>query len=203
MKMNTPVPFVIEKSHDGERAYDIYSRLLEDRIVFIGTDIDDDLANSIIAQLLLLDQKDSSRDIKLYINSHGGSVTAGLAILDTIEYIKADVMTVCVGLAASMGAVLLSSGAKGKRFALPNSRMMIHEPNQVVTRGQVITATEQEIDTKVFLEMRDQLVSILAKNTGHTVRKVRKHIDRDYWLTSEKAVEFGLIDSIIQNKPEN
>jgi len=193
------VPFVIEKTGDSERVYDIYSRLLEDRIVFIGQEIDDDLANSVVAQLLLLDQKDSTRDIKLYINSYGGSVTAGMAIYDTINYIKAEVTTVCVGVAASMASVLLAAGTGGKRLALPNSRIMIHEPRQ--TSIGSMSTSEQIIDTKLIMDMRDQLVRLLAKHTNQTERKLKKDIKEDCWFKPEEALKYGLIDKIVAEKP--
>lgn len=195
------VPFVVEKGNDTERTYDIYSRLLEDRIVFIGTEITNSVANSIIAQLLLLDQRDDSRDIKLYINSGGGSVTAGMAIYDTINYIRSDVMTVCVGLAASMGALLLAAGTKGKRISLPNSRIMIHEPLQT-SGGQSITTTDQKIDTDLLIDMRRQLAEILIDKTGQNRNKILKDIQRDYWMNPPEALKYGLIDRIIDKKPE-
>jgi ATP-dependent Clp protease, protease subunit len=195
-------PFVVERKGNKEIIYDIYSKLLEDRIIFIGEDITDEFANDIIVQLLLLDQKDSTRDIKLYINSSGGSITAGLAIYDTIKYIRAEVNTVCIGMAASMSAVLLSSGTKGKRFSLPNSRIMIHEPRQR-QQQDALTVTEQIIDTDVIISMREQLTNILANNTGQPANKVLKDIKQDYWLTPEKAVNYGIIDSIITTRPED
>jgi ATP-dependent Clp protease, protease subunit len=202
MKRTSGLPYVIEKGTDGERSYDIYSRLLEDRIIFLGTEINDTVANAIIAQLLLLDQKDSSRDISLYINSPGGSVTAGLAILDTINYLNSNVRTVCVGMAASMAAILLSAGAKGKRIALPNSHIMIHQPNQTMG-GQTMTVTEQEIDLKLIKTMKKQLIDILAKNCGQPVKKVYKDCEFDKWFSAKAAKEYGLIDDIIlKKKPE-
>lgn len=194
------VPFVIEKKGNSERVYDIYSRLLEDRIIFIGQEIDDDLANSVVAQLLLLDQKDNTRDIKLYVNSYGGSVTSGMAIYDTIKYIKSDVTTVCVGVAASMASILLMCGTKGKRLALPNSRIMIHEPRQFTGQGRIATASEQIIDTKLIVDMRDQLVGIVAKSTGQTERKIKKDMKEDYWFKPSEALEYGLVDKIVTEK---
>ena len=196
------VPFVIDKVDGSERVYDIYSRLLEDRIIFIGSDIDDDLANSVIAQLLLLDQKDSTRDIKLYINSCGGVVTAGMAIYDTMQYIKADVVTVCVGMAASMAALLMSSGTKGKRLVLPNSRLMIHEPRHR-PGSDIVTVSEQIIDTDLFINMREQTAQIIAKNTGKKLSQVMKDIKLDKWFTAEEAVKYGLADDIVISKPED
>jgi len=196
------VPFVIDKVDGSERVYDIYSRLLEDRIIFIGSDIDDELANSVIAQLLLLDQKDSTRDIKLYINSCGGVVTAGMAIFDTMQYIKADVSTVCVGIAASMSAILLSSGTRGKRFVLPNSRVMIHEPRHR-PGSDTITVSEQLIDTDVFVDMRRQTAKILAENTNQKLNTVMKDIKLDKWFNAEESVKYGLADEIIIHKPED
>lgn len=202
MKKTSGLPYVIEKGNDGERSYDIYSRLLEDRIIFLGTEIDDTVANAIIAQLLLLDQKDSTRDISLYINSPGGSVTAGLAILDTINYLNSNVRTVCVGMAASMAAVLLSAGAKGKRIALPNCHIMIHQPNQTF-RNQTLTVTEQEIDLKLSKRMKKQLIEILANNCGQPYKTVYKDCEFDKWFTSLEAKDYGIIDEIItKKKPE-
>jgi ATP-dependent Clp protease, protease subunit len=187
------IPTVIEKTHHGERAYDIYSRLLKDRIIFIGTPIDDQIANSVIAQLLYLESEDSSKDIKLYINSPGGSVSAGFAIYDTMQYIKPDVTTICVGLAASMGAFLLSSGKKGKRFSLPNSKIMIH---QVMggTQGQ---ASDIKIQAEEILKVKDSLNKILAKNTGKPLKQVEKDTDRDYYMTAQESVDYGLVDKIV------
>jgi ATP-dependent Clp protease, protease subunit len=198
-----PTPFVVEKKGSKEVIYDIYSKLLEDRIIFIGNDITDELANDIIVQLLLLDQKDSTRDIRLYINSSGGSITAGLAIYDTIKYIRAEVSTVCIGMAASMAAVLLSSGTKGKRFSLPNSRIMIHEPRQRQHQDSTFTVSEQIIDTDVIVSMRDQLAGILADNTGQSREKIVKDIKQDFWLNPTDAVTYGIIDSIITTRPED
>ena len=187
------MPSVIEKSQFGERAYDIYSRLLRERIIFLGGPIDDHVANLIVAQLLYLEHTDSKKDISFYINTPGGSVTAGLAILDTMNHIKCDVSTVCVGIAASMGAVLMSAGAKGKRFALPNSEIMMHQP-MGGTEGQ---ASDIAITAKNILRARDNLYSILSKNTGKTVGQIEKDADRDYWMNSEEAKKYGIIDAIM------
>ncbi len=192
------IPTVIEKSQFGERAYDIYSRLLNERIIFLGGPIDDHTANLVIAQLLYLDHTDPKKDIYLYINSPGGSVTAGLAILDTMGFVKADVSTICVGIAASMGAVLLSAGAKGKRFALPNSEVMIHQ----VMGGAEGQASDIAINAKHILRTKDTLNKILAKNTGQTVTQIEKDSDRDYWMTSDEAKKYGIIDDIV-SKPKN
>ncbi len=187
------IPTVIEKTMNGERAYDIYSRLLNERIIFLGGAIDDHTANLIIAQLLYLDHSDSKKDIYLYINSPGGSVTAGLAILDTMNFVKPNVSTICVGIAASMGAVLLSAGAKGKRFALPNSEVMIHQ----VMGGAEGQASDIALSAKHILRTKDTLNKILAKNTGNKFEQVEKDSDRDYWLTSDEAKKYGIIDAII------
>ncbi len=188
------IPTVIEKSHDGERAFDIYSRLLKERIIFLTGAIDDRVANTIIAQLLFLEAEDPKKDIYLYINSPGGHVSAGLAILDTMNHIKPDVATMCVGIAASMGALLLSSGQKGKRFALPNSEVMIHQPLGGV-QGQ---ATDIEITARNIIKTRDKLNKILAENTGQKIDKVAKDVDRDYWMDSEEAKKYGIIDTIMK-----
>lgn len=188
------IPTVIEKTHHGERAYDIYSRLLKDRIIFLGTAIDDTVANAIIAQMLFLESQDKEKDIKLYINSPGGSVTAGLAIYDTMQYIKPDVSTICVGMAASMGAVLLASGAQGKRYALPNSEVMIH---QVLggTKGQ---ATDIKIHADRIIRMKESLNKILAKHSGQTLKKVSDDTERDYFMEAADAKKYGLIDKVIK-----
>ena len=191
------IPTVIEKSQFGERAYDIYSRLLNERIIFLGGPIDDHMANLVIAQLLYLDHTDPKKDISLYINSPGGSVTAGLAILDTMGFVKADVSTICVGIAASMGAVLLSAGAKGKRFSLPNSEVMIHQ----VMGGTEGQASDIAISAKHILRTKDTLNKILSKNTGQSVSQVEKDADRDYWMTSEEAKKYGIVDEIV-SKPK-
>ncbi len=187
------IPTVIEKSQNGERAYDIYSRLLKERIIFLGGPIDDDTANIVIAQLLFLQSEDPKKDIMMYINSPGGSVTSALAILDTMNFIKADVSTVCVGLAASAGALLLSSGAKGKRFALTNSEIMIHQPSGG-TEGR---ASDIEISAKHILQTRENLNKILAKNTGQSLSKIEKDVDRDFFMNAEDAKKYGIIDKIL------
>ena len=188
------IPTVIEKTHMGERAYDIYSRLLKDRIIFLGTGIDDTVANLIIAQLLFLESQDKKKDIKLYINSPGGSVTSGLAIYDAMQYVKPDVSTICVGMAASMGAVLLASGAPKKRFCLPNSEVMIHQ----VLGGVSGQATDIKIHAERILQIKDQLNSILAKHTGQKKSKVEQDTERDYFLSAPEAVKYGLIDKVIK-----
>ena len=187
------IPTVIEKTMNGERAYDIYSRLLNDRIIFLGGPIDDHVANLVIAQLLYLDHADSKKDIQLYINSPGGSVTAGLAILDTMGFVKSDVSTICVGIAASMGAVLLSAGTKGKRFSLPNSEVMIHQ----VMGGAEGQASDIAINAKHILRTKETLNKILAKNTGQSVAQIDKDSDRDYYMSSDEAKKYGLIDEIV------
>lgn len=187
------IPTVIEKSTYGERAYDIYSRLLKDRIVFLGEPINDHVANIVIAQLLFLDAENKEKDIKFYINTPGGSVTAGLAIYDTMQYIKADVSTICVGIAASMGAVLLAAGAKGKRFALPNSEVMIHQ----VMGGAEGQATDIKIMAEHILKTKEKLNQILAKHTGQKITNIEKDTDRDYFMNPEEARKYGLIDKII------
>ncbi len=186
------VPMVIEKTQYGERAYDIYSRLLKDRILFVTGPIEDYTANLVVAQLLFLDAEDSKKDIQLYINSPGGSVTAGLAIIDTMNHVKSDVSTVCVGLAASMGSVILSAGAKGKRFALPNSEVMIHQPWGGV-QGQ---ATDIEITAKHILATRDRLNKMLAKNTGQKLEQIEKDVDRDFYMTADEAKKYGVVDQV-------
>jgi len=186
------VPMVIEKTQFGERAYDIYSRLLKDRILFVSGPIEDYTANLIVAQLLFLDAEDAKKDIHMYINSPGGSVTAGLAIIDTMQHVKSDVSTVCVGLAASMGSVILSAGAKGKRFALPNSEVMIHQPWGGV-QGQ---AADIEITAKHILATRDRLNKMLAKNTGQKLDKVEKDVDRDFFMTADEAKKYGIVDEV-------
>ena len=188
------IPTVIEKTHHGERAYDIYSRLLKDRIVFLGSAIDDTIANAVIAQLLFLESQDKERDIKLYINSPGGSVTAGLAIYDTMQYIKPDVSTICVGLAASMGAVLLTAGAKGKRFALPNSEIMIHQ----VLGGVQGQATDIKIHAERILQMKESLNKIIADHSGEPLKKVTDDTERDNFMVAKDAQKYGLIDKVIR-----
>ena len=186
------IPMVIEQSDRGERAYDIYSRLLKDRIIFIGSAIDDIVANVVIAQMLFLQMEDRERDINIYINSPGGVVTAGMAIYDTMQFIKPKVCTYCVGQAASMGAVLLAAGAKGKRYALPNARVMIHQPWGGV-QGQ---ASDINIQAKEILKMRDKINEILAKHTGKPLDKIQKDTDRDYFMSSQEALEYGIVDEI-------
>jgi len=186
------VPMVVEKGSFGERAYDIYSRLLKERIIFLGGPIEDESANLIIAQLLFLESEDPKKDISLYVNSPGGSVTAGLAILDTMNHIKPDVSTVCVGIAASMGSIIHSSGAKGKRYALPNAEVMIHQPWGGV-QGQ---ATDIEITARHILATRERLNKILAKNTTQPLTKVEKDVDRDFFMTAEEAKKYGIIDHV-------
>ena len=192
------VPIVVEQSNRGERSYDIYSRLLKDRIVFVTGEIDDTMANLVIAQLLFLESEDPDKDIHLYINSPGGSVSAGLAIYDTMQYIKPDVSTICMGMAASMASVLLAAGAPGKRFALPYSRVMIHQPLGGV-QGQ---ASEIEITAREILRLRDEMNGILASHTGQTKEKIAQDTDRDNYLTAEEAKAFGLIDRVLHD-PEN
>lgn len=186
------VPMVIEKSQFGERAYDIYSRLLKERIVFLGGPIDDDTANLVIAQLLFLEAEDPKKDISLYINSPGGSVTATLAMVDTMNHVKPNVSTVCVGMAASGAAILLSAGEKGKRFALPNAEVMIHQPHG----GAEGQATDIEITAKQIIKLRERLNKILAKNTGQTFQKVEKDVERDFFMTADEAKKYGLVDKV-------
>lgn len=187
------VPTVIEKSYDGERAFDIYSRLLKERIIFLGEDVNEHTANVVVAQLLHLAYEDPKKDIKLYINSPGGSVYDGLAIYDTIQHVKPDVQTIGIGLQASMGAFLLSSGTKGKRFALPSSRIMIHQPSSG-TQGKI---TDQEITLKEGIFLKKMLNEILAKNTGQKLSKIEKDVERDYWMSAQEAKTYGLIDEVI------
>ena len=190
------IPMVVEQTNRGERSYDIYSRLLEDRIIFLTGEIDDNLANLIVAQLIYLEGKDSTKDISMYINSPGGSVSAGMAIYDTMQYIKCDVATICIGMAASMGAFLLSSGAKGKRYSLPNSEIMIHQPLGGV-KGQ---ASDIAITTNQILKTKEKINQLLAQNTNQPVEKIREDTDRDYYLNSEEAKQYGLIDEIFYNR---
>ncbi len=190
------IPTVIEKTNYGERAYDIYSRLLKERIIFLGSAIDDSVANTIIAQLLFLDSDASKKDIKLYVNSPGGSVTAGMAIYDTMQHVKADVSTICIGMAASMGAVLLAAGAKGKRFALPNAEVLIHQ----VMGGAEGQASDVKIHAEHMLRISQKLNAILAKHTGQSIAKLEKDTDRDNFMTAEEAKKYGLIDKIIQSQ---
>jgi len=190
------VPMVVEQTGRGERAYDIYSRLLKDRIIFIGTGIDDEFANLIIAQMLFLQSEDAEKDISLYINSPGGSVTAGMAIYDTIQFLKCDVATYCVGQAASMGAVLMASGAKGKRFALPNARIMIHQPWGGV-QGQ---ASDISIQAKEILRLRDRLNAIMAFHTGKPLDVITRDSDRDFFMSADEAREYGLVDAVLTSR---
>ncbi|MGZ0051859.1 ATP-dependent Clp endopeptidase proteolytic subunit ClpP [Brevibacillus gelatini] len=198
MHMNL-IPTVIEQTNRGERAYDIYSRLLKDRIIFLGTPINDTVANIVVAQLLFLQAEDPDKDIHLYINSPGGSITAGMAIYDTMHYIKPDVSTICIGMAASMGAFLLAAGTKGKRYALPNSEVMIHQP----LGGAQGQASDIEIAAKRILKMRDHLNTILAERTGQPLERIQKDTDRDNFLTAQEAVEYGLIDKVITSTPSS
>ncbi|MCP4669164.1 MAG: ATP-dependent Clp endopeptidase proteolytic subunit ClpP [Deltaproteobacteria bacterium] len=190
------IPMVIEQSSRGERAYDIYSRLLKDRIIFLGEEVIDGMANIVIAQMLFLESEDPDKDINVYINSPGGSVTAGLAIYDTIQYIKPDVATICMGQTTSMAALLLAAGAKGKRFALPHSRIMIHQP----LGGAQGQATDIDIHAKEILKIRDNLNHILAEHTGQPIEKVRKDTERDYFMSTEQALEYGIIDKVITTR---
>lgn len=192
------IPTVIETTNRGERAYDIYSRLLKDRIIMLGSQIDDNVANSIVSQLLFLQAQDAEKDIYLYINSPGGSVTAGFAIYDTIQHIKPDVQTICIGMAASMGSFLLSAGAKGKRFALPNAEIMIHQP----LGGAQGQATDIEISAKHILKTRERLNKILAKNTGQTLEQIEKDTERDNFMDADVAKEYGLVDYIMGEDEE-
>ena len=190
------VPYVVEQTNRGERSYDIFSRLLNDRIIMLCDEVNDTTASLVVAQLLYLEGQDSEKDISLYINSPGGSVTAGLAIYDTIKYIKCDVSTICVGMAASMGAFLLSCGAKGKRIALPNAEVMIHQPS-AGTQGKV---TDMEIDVEHFLKIKQRINKILADNTGKTPEQIKSDSERDNWMTAEEAKEYGLIDKVIYKR---
>ncbi len=192
------IPMVVEQTARGERSYDIFSRLLKDRIMFIGTAIDDDVANLLIAQLILLDAEDPGKDINMYINSPGGVVTAGLAIYDTMQYLKSPVTTICIGQAASMAALLLCAGAKGRRYSLPNSRIMIHQP----LGGAQGQATDIEIQTQEILRMKKLINQILAKHSGQPLEKIEKTTDRDYYLSADEAVKFGLIDQVIHTMKE-
>jgi ATP-dependent Clp protease, protease subunit len=190
------VPFVIETTHRGERAYDLYSRLLKDRIIMLGTPVNDDVANIIVAQLLFLESEDPDKGINLYINSPGGSVTAGLAIYDTMQYVKCPVSTICVGQAASMGALLLLAGAKGKRYALPNSRIMIHQP----LGGAQGQATDIDIQAKEILRLRSYINGLIVKHTGHTIERIEKDTERDYFMSAEDARQYGLIDEVVEKQ---
>ena len=192
----TVIPTVVEKTHKGERAYDIYSRLLKDRIIFLGTPINSEIANLIIAQMLFLESQDKAKDIKLYINSPGGSVTAGLAVYDAMQYVEPDVSTICVGLAASMGAVLLAAGEDEKRYSLPNSEVMIHQ----VLGGAEGQATDIKIHAERILRTKDRLNEILADHTGQDIEKVEEDTDRDYFMDAEEAKDYGIIDEVIKSK---
>src|SRR6266487_3153074 len=191
------VPMVVEQTPRGERAFDIFSRLLKERIIFLPTYIEDEIANLVIAQMLFLEAEDPDKDISLYINSPGGSVTAGMAIYDTMQYVKADVSTICMGQAASMGALLLAAGARGKRFALPHARIMIHQPLGGV-QGQ---ATDIDIQAREIIRLREQMNNILVKHTGQSLKKIEKDTDRDLFLTGKQAVEYGLGDEVIVTRP--
>ncbi|HEY5675561.1 MAG: ATP-dependent Clp endopeptidase proteolytic subunit ClpP [Deltaproteobacteria bacterium] len=192
-----PYPTVIEQTHRGERAYDLYSRLLKDRIVFLGTPVDDDVANIIVAQMLFLESEDPDKDINLYINSPGGSVTSGLAIYDTMQYVKCQVSTICMGQAASMGALLLAAGAKGKRYSLPHSRIMIHQPSG----GFGGQASDIELHAKEILRLKAKLNEIMQKHTGQSLDRIEKDTDRDYFMGAGEAKEYGLIDEVVVKKP--
>jgi ATP-dependent Clp protease protease subunit len=190
----TLIPMVVEQTNRGERAYDIYSRLLKDNIIFIGTAIDDNVANLVTAQLLFLEAEDPERDVSLYINSPGGVVTAGMAIYDTIQFIRPDVATICIGQAASVAALLLASGTPGKRFALPNSRLLIHQPTMGGLSGQ---ATDIDIHAREILRIRASLNEIMAKHTGQPIEKIERDVERDFWMSAQQAREYGIIDEII------
>ena len=193
----TLIPMVVEQTGRGERAYDIFSRLLKDRIIFLGTQVDDNISNLIIAQILFLESEDPEKEIHLYINSPGGIVSAGLAIYDTMQYVRPEISTICVGQAASMGALLLAGGSKGKRFALPNSRILIHQP----LGGAQGQATDIDIQAREILRLREELNKILAKHTGQTLEKLYTDTERDFFMTSEEAKEYGIIDKIIEKRP--
>lgn len=193
-----PMPYVIEQTSRGERSYDIYSRLLKDRIIFLGTTVNDDVANLIVAQLLFLESDDPEKDINFYINSPGGSVTAGMAIYDTMQYIKPDITTVCVGQAASMGAMLLASGTNGKRYSLPNSRIMIHQP----LGGAQGQASDIEIQANEIIRMKETLNSMLAHHTGQDIKKIKKDTDRDFFMSGEEAKNYGIVDHVVTNRAE-
>ncbi|MCC6745264.1 MAG: ATP-dependent Clp endopeptidase proteolytic subunit ClpP [Acidobacteria bacterium] len=199
--MNAPhaalVPMVVEQTPRGERAFDIYSRLLKDNIIFIGTPIDDMIANLVVAQLLFLEAEDPDKDISLYVNSPGGSITAGMAIYDTMQFIRPDVTTICIGQCASMGALLLTAGTKGKRFALPNSRILIHQPSISGIGGQ---ATDIRIHAEEIMRMREMTSGILAKHTGQPMEQIERDVERDRWLDAEQAREYGLIDQVISHR---
>jgi len=191
------IPMVVEQTSRGERAYDIYSRLLKDNVIFLGSPIDDNVSNLIIAQLLFLEAENPEKDISVYINSPGGSITAGMAIYDTMQYVKPDIATICIGQAASMAAVLLAAGAKGKRYCLPNSRVLIHQP---LMHGLGVQATEIEIHARDIMQMKARLNAILANHTGQPIEKIDKDTDRDYILQAEQALEYGLVDQVISKR---
>lgn len=193
-----PMPYVIEQTSRGERSYDIYSRLLKDRIIFLGTAVNDDVANLIVAQLLFLESDDPEKDVNFYINSPGGSVTAGMAIYDTMQYIKPDICTICIGQAASMASLLLAAGTKGKRYSLPNSRIMIHQP----LGGAQGQASDIEIQAKEILRMKESLNQMLANHTGQDIKRIRKDTDRDYFMSGDEAKKYGLIDHVWTNRGE-
>jgi len=193
------IPSVVEQTHRGERGWDIFSRLLKDRIIFLGTPVTDDVANSIIAQLLYLESEDPDKEISLYINSPGGSVTAGMAIYDTMQYVNPEISTICMGQAASMGALLLTAGQKGKRFALPNSRILIHQP--LMRGGMGGQATDIDIQAREILRLRERLNQILVNHTGQSMERIEKDTDRDYYMSAVEAKEYGLIDTVIENHP--
>lgn len=192
------IPMVIETTNRGERAYDIYSRLLKDRIIILGTPINDAVASNVIAQMLFLESEDPEKDINLYINSPGGVVSSGLAIYDTMQYVKCDVATICIGMAASMGAILLTAGAKGKRSVLPNSRVMIHQP-MGGTQGQ---ASDIEIEAREIIRTRTTLNEIIAKHSGHTAEEIARDSDRNYWLDAQESLKYGLVDRLLERKPQ-
>ena len=194
----TLIPMVVERTNRGERAYDIYSRLLKDNIIFVGMPVDDSIANLVTAQLLFLEAEDPDRDISLYINSPGGAITAGLAVYDTMQFVKNDVTTICIGQAASMGALLLAAGTPGKRFSLPNSRILIHQPAVSGLSGQ---ATDIDIQAKEILRMREMINAILVKHTGQSLEKVQQDVERDYIMNVEQAKEYGIIDLVIEKHP--
>ena len=196
MEKNVLIPYVVERTSGGERSYDLYSRLLEDRIIFLSGEIDDALANTVVAQLIYLEGKDPTKDISLYINSPGGSVSAGMAIYDTMNYVKCDVSTICIGLAASMGAFLLAAGAKGKRYALPNSEIMIHQP----LGGAQGQASDIKIQAEHILKIKDKMNRILAANTGRSIEEIERDTDRDNYLSAEEALRYGLIDKVFHNR---
>ncbi|RKY40000.1 MAG: ATP-dependent Clp endopeptidase proteolytic subunit ClpP [Candidatus Omnitrophota bacterium] len=192
--MNTLIPMVIEQSERGERAYDIYSRLLKDRIIFVGSVVDDDMANLIVAQILFLQTEDPDKDINIYINSPGGAVTAGLAIYDTMQFVKCPIRTYCIGQASSMGAVLLAAGTKGKRYALPHARIMIHQP----WGGVQGAAVDINIQAREILRLREKINQILAKHTGQKLEKIEKDTDRDFFMSSEEAKDYGIVDEVVE-----